>query len=231
MSTKAPLTGQTVSGLVRWEATASGGTVSKIVFLINARVVWTETGSPYIMNGDTGMWNTWAYMNRTHTLSVSATATDGRMSTKSITVTVNNPPASSATSSQLASMTAEASCTIVGTSGKDLLVGTDGDDVICGRGGNDVIQARGGHDLVRGGSGSDTIFGGGERDILVGGPGRDVLLGGAGADLIQARDRRRDAVRGGSGRDGAAMDKIDRRISVESLTRSARSRWASKQAL
>ena len=230
VSTKTPLDGQTVKGLVRWEATASGGTVSKIVFLINARVVWTELGAPYVMNGDDGMWNTWAYMNRNYTLSVSATATDGRRSTKSIVVTVNNPPPSSATSSQLASMTTETPCTIVGTSGKDLLVGTDGDDVICGRGGNDVVKAGGGHDLVRGGSGRDTIFGGAERDILMGGPGRDVLLGGAGPDLIRARDRRRDAVRGGNGRDGAVMDRIDRGFSVESLTR-ARSSWTSKQPL
>jgi Ca2+-binding RTX toxin-like protein len=219
-----------VKGLVRWEATASGGTVSKMVFLINARVVWTELGAPYVMNGDGGMWNTWAYTNRSYTLSVSATATDGRRSTKSIVVTVNNPPPSSATSSQLASMTTEAPCTIVGTSGKDLLVGTDGDDVICGRGGNDVVKAGGGHDLVRGGSGRDTIFGGAERDILIGGPGRDVLLGGSGPDLIRARDGRRDAVRGGNGRDGAVMDRIDRGFSVESLTR-ARSSWTSKQPL
>ena len=54
-------------------------------------------------------------------------------------------------------------CTIVGTSGDDVLRGTQGDDVICGLGGNDVIA---------GGPGNDTLAGGpgGTRSPIAGRP-------------------------------------------------------------
>jgi Ca2+-binding RTX toxin-like protein len=48
-------------------------------------------------------------------------------------------------------------CTILGTSGADVLTGTPGADVICGREGNDVIEGRGGDDLLAGGTGRDTV--------------------------------------------------------------------------
>ena len=71
-------------------------------------------------------------------------------------------------------------CTIWGTAANDLLPGTSGRDRICGLAGNDT---------------------------LLGGRGADVLSGGGGADLLLARDRARDVVDGGEGRDRATFDR------------------------
>jgi Ca2+-binding RTX toxin-like protein len=100
-------------------------------------------------------------------------------------------------------------CTVDGTAGRDRLVGTPGNDVICGFGGDDTIAGRGGHDLVYGGPGDDRISGDG---------GADVLYGNAGRDRIGARDRRRDWLHGGAGRDSARIDRgRDRVRRVEQL--------------
>ena len=126
-----------------------------------------------------------------------------------------------------------AQCTITGTSGPDTLEGTVANDVICGLGGNDVIYGLGGDDLLRGGGGNDKLYGGpgndklygnggrdrldggGGNDMLNGGAGADTILGGAGADTLYARDRTRDVVNGGAGRDRARIDRIDVRRSIE----------------
>lgn len=117
-----------------------------------------------------------------------------------------------------------ARCTLVGTTGADVLRGTRRRDVICGLGGNDRIAALGGDDLVIGGPGNDRLDGGRGNDVLaggdglddvIGGPGHDALAGGPGSDLLLARDRVRDRVDGGPGRDEATLDRIDRRASIE----------------
>ena len=91
-------------------------------------------------------------------------------------------------------------CTIWGTGGDDLLPGTRGADVVCGLEGNDRIDVGPGADVLRGGI------------------GRDVLLAGAGADAIALRDRARDIVDGGAGRDEGRVDRrLDRVGSIELL--------------
>lgn len=76
---------------------------------------------------------------------------------------------------------AKAKCTIMGTSGDDVLRGTPGDDVICGLRGSDVLIGLGGDDVLRGGPGHDALFGDGLKgkdtgdDTLMGGPGRDNI--------------------------------------------------------
>jgi hypothetical protein len=121
------------------------------------------------------------------------------------------------------------SCTIVGTSGDDVLSGTPANDVICGLAGNDQLRGADGDDTLLGGDGkdrlsgergSDRIYGNVGDDRIDGGNGRDVLLGGGGRDRISAaagRDRvygggGRDRIRGGGGRDvvlgGAGKDRI-----------------------
>lgn len=71
-------------------------------------------------------------------------------------------------------------CTIVGTSGNDVLRGTPGPDVICGKGGDDELIGLAGNDVLRGGGGDDLLLGGGGSDTLVGGGGRNTLRGGPG---------------------------------------------------
>jgi Ca2+-binding RTX toxin-like protein len=84
-------------------------------------------------------------------------------------------------------------CTIVGTSGADMLGGTIG-------GGN-------GNDIIRAGPGSDRIQGD---------AGKDVLQGGDGNDWIWARDGTHDHVNGGRGYDHYRADQsIDKKLYVE----------------
>jgi Ca2+-binding RTX toxin-like protein len=127
-------------------------------------------------------------------------------------------------------------CTITGTAGNDVLRGNANRNVICGLGGNDVIYGLGGNDVLYGDGGNDTIYGGnrgdrlvggagddrlyGQRgdDLLYGGAGHDRLEGGAGFDGFFARDRRRDVLVGGPGRDRARVDRrLDRRTGIERL--------------
>jgi hypothetical protein len=117
-------------------------------------------------------------------------------------------------------------CTIRGTSQSEIINGTAGPDVICGGGGNDVIRGFGGNDRLFGGGGRDRLFGGAGADLLVGGrgvdrlvggAGRDVHRGGAGGDTFITRDRRKDRLSGGPGRDRAHVDRRDVRRSIEVL--------------
>ena len=128
-------------------------------------------------------------------------------------------------------------CTIVGTSGSDRVKGTTGNDVICGLGGNDVLDGAGGIDIIDGARGADRLTGAGGKDKLIGlagddretggsgrdelgagkgsdrltgGDGRDQLHGGSGSDALSARDRSRDRVDGGTGRDRARVDRLGR---------------------
>jgi Ca2+-binding RTX toxin-like protein len=119
-------------------------------------------------------------------------------------------------------------CTIVGTARADRITGTRGNDVICGLGGNDVINGAGGVDIIDGANGRDRLLGGPARDKLIGlrgndrlygnagndrvggGAGRDRMVGAGGGDRFKARDRTRDSVNGGKGRDRATVDRLAR---------------------
>ncbi len=97
--------------------------------------------------------------------------------------------------------------TITGGPRAEILTGSTGDDVIDGGGGADVIRALAGHDAIRGGSGADRLDGGGGNDRLSGGAGADRLVGRSGRDFLDARDRTRDLISGGPGRDRALFDR------------------------
>jgi uncharacterized repeat protein (TIGR01451 family) len=90
-------------------------------------------------------------------------------------------------------------CTIVGTNGPDVLRGTNNKDVICGLGGNDKIYGNAGNDRIYGGA------------------GRDKLFGGSGNDTFFSKDRFKDAVNGGSGRDRVKPDGRDAWSNVETI--------------
>lgn len=117
---------------------------------------------------------------------------------------------------------------IVGTDGPDALTGSGAGDVIFGRGGSDRLRGGDGHDCLIGGAGNDTIRGERGDDRLTGGPGADTLLGGAGLnaydagpgnDFVNAVNGRVELVRCGSGRDRAVVDRRDRVVGCERVTR------------
>jgi hypothetical protein len=83
--------GQTVTGLVRWEATVSGGTVSRVEFLIDGKLRWTEELAPYCFEGDACTWDTTEESDGDHMLEVRAVASDGRVSSSRSRVEVANP--------------------------------------------------------------------------------------------------------------------------------------------
>jgi len=96
-----------------------------------------------------------------------------------------------------------------GTEGRNTLRGLGGNDRLLGRGGADQLLGGTGNDTLLGGTGVDRLLGGSGNDRLVGGPGRDVLDGGTGKDRIEARDKARDVIRCGPGRDTVIADRVD----------------------
>ena len=91
-------------------------------------------------------------------------------------------------------------CDLVGTRDTDVILGTARRDTVCALAGNDQISSGAGNDHIDGGAGGDRI---------TPGPGRDVALGGAGNDRIFARDRERDIIDCGTGRDSVLADRTD----------------------
>ncbi len=93
-------------------------------------------------------------------------------------------------------------CTIVGTRRGEVLTGTRGADVIC---------ALAGRDRVNGMKGNDKLRGGAHKDRLIDTAGTDRLNGQDGPDALNTRDGKRgDVLKGGSGRDRAIKDRMDR---------------------
>ena len=74
-------------------------------------------------------------------------------------------------------------------------------------------------DRLKGGAGSQRIRGLSGNDRIKAGPGRDCLLGDGGRDRLHARDRSRDVVRCGRGRDVAIVDRRDRVRRCEKIVR------------
>jgi Ca2+-binding RTX toxin-like protein len=64
-------------------------------------------------------------------------------------------------------------CTVLGTSGNDVLTGTNEADVICGLDGVDIITGLNGDDQIDGNGGSDRMVGGQGNDVINGGEGDD----------------------------------------------------------
>ncbi|MGH3010856.1 MAG: beta strand repeat-containing protein [Gaiellaceae bacterium] len=91
-------------------------------------------------------------------------------------------------------------CTVLGTSGNDVLAGTPRADVLCGFGGDDVLRGLGSNDVLRGGRGDDRVLGGPGNDRLRGWGGDDSLSGGGGDDVLRG-SRHSDRLSGGGGDD------------------------------
>jgi Ca2+-binding RTX toxin-like protein len=108
---------------------------------------------------------------------------------------------------------------LAGGSGRDRMSGGPGIDYLLGNGGADELRGGPGRDRLRGGGGGDALFGGDGTDALTGGAGTDRLFGGPGADAVDARDRRRERVDCGRGRDRARIDSKDRVQACETVRR------------
>jgi beta-lactamase class A len=106
-----------------------------------------------------------------------------------------------------------ATCTVLGTSGDDVLTGTPGADVICGLEGNDTIDGGGGADTVDGGSGDDRLLGGAGGDYLIGGTGTDTVSYAYIADTATPVVADLDGIRD----DGTAGEQDRIRADVENL--------------
>ena len=87
-----------------------------------------------------------------------------------------------------------------GNAGANTLRGGVRGDTLRGLGGNDSLYGLAGNDRLYGGSGNDRLFGGTGRDMLDGGPGNDT---------ISARDKTRDTIKCGAGRDTVTADRTD----------------------
>jgi Tol biopolymer transport system component len=118
-------------------------------------------------------------------------------------------------------------CDLLGSTGADRLIGTARAELICGRAGDDRIEGRGGNDQIDAGGADDTVVGGAgddriegragndridagpADDTVVGGTGDDRIIAGSGRDVVFVRDRRRDVVDCGAGRDTVVADAAD----------------------
>lgn len=117
---------------------------------------------------------------------------------------------------------------MVGAEGSDLLRAGAGDDCLEGGSNADVLDGGPGADRLLGGLGRDRLFGGAGKDRLTAGMGHDYLtgstgddvlnpgkgrdraVGGPGNDTVNARDRARDSIDCGTGRDTVRADRFDR---------------------
>ena len=100
--------------------------------------------------------------------------------------------------------------TISGGAGDDCLFGGKGNDKVSGGAGKDTVQGDAGNDSLSGGAGADKLVGGAGKDKLNGGRAKDSFNGGAGNDAINSKDRVRETVNCGRGRDTVKADKRDR---------------------
>lgn len=140
---------------------------------------WEESAAPQRVAG-------------TYVFTVTATDAEPQVPTTSLQFSLTIQPPSALTC-------ANATPTLQGNAGDNLLVGTPGDDRIFGLGGNDILDGRGGNDLLCGRDGADSLAGGAGNDRLEGQNGNDLLNGGDGNDA-QDGGAGTDTHDGGAGR-------------------------------
>jgi hypothetical protein len=88
--------GQSLSGLVRWDAYVSGRDVERVDFSVDGAMRWQDRGNPYRFNGNYGRWDTRGETNGQHVLTLRAVAVSGAEATTTVVVTVSNSSPSAA---------------------------------------------------------------------------------------------------------------------------------------
>lgn len=79
---------ETLSGIVPWRIALTGGKVERVDFLVDGRLVWSDSRRPFRFAGGRG-WNTTQVANGQHTLTVRVIGKDAR-AVKRIAVAVHN---------------------------------------------------------------------------------------------------------------------------------------------
>ena len=97
-----------------------------------------------------------------------------------------------------------------GTAADDSLVGTVAGDRLVGLRGADSLFGGDGDDCLSGGAGDDWLSGGRGADTIDTGKGVNVVRAGAGNDSVKARNRKRDSIDCGPGKDTVKADRRDR---------------------
>ena len=137
-------------------------------------------------------------------LALTATAgyaqADPNPADNTVTLKANLPAAIPPPATPVRTPTVSKGVTRTGTAKANTMFGTVYADVLRGLGGNDSLNGR---------AGSDKLYGGAGNDTLTGGPGADLLDGNSGNDLVFARDRQRDTIHCGPGKDVVTADKSD----------------------
>jgi hypothetical protein len=88
--------GQSLRGLVRWDAYVSGRDVERVDFSVDGALRWQDRGNPYRFNGNYGRWDTRGETNGQHVLTLRAVAVSGAEASTTIVVTVSNSSPSAA---------------------------------------------------------------------------------------------------------------------------------------
>lgn len=84
--------GQTVAGFVGWQAQVSAQDVTKVEFLIDGKLRWTERHAPYVFGGDGSNWDTTRETNGPHVLTLRVVTKSGKTAGQSLRVVVSNSP-------------------------------------------------------------------------------------------------------------------------------------------
>jgi N-acetylmuramoyl-L-alanine amidase-like protein/Big-like domain-containing protein len=84
--------GATVSGFVDWTANVASAAVTRVEFLVDGRVRWTQKQKPYRFGGGDGGWDTTKESNGPHVLTLRVVAKNGSIAGQSLRVTVANSP-------------------------------------------------------------------------------------------------------------------------------------------
>ena len=84
--------GQTVTGYVQWSAKVSNADVSRVDFLIDGHLRWTEHRVPFSFGGDGGAWDTLLETNGVHVLTMRVVPKKGAATGQSLRVVVLNSP-------------------------------------------------------------------------------------------------------------------------------------------
>ncbi len=115
-----------------------------------------------------------------------------------------------------------------GAAGNDSVIAAGAAVLADGGAGNDVLIVKGVRGRAVGAGGSDRVTATGARIGVDAGAGKDAItvagggatvLAGAGNDTILAKNRRKDRLDGGAGKDSATVDRVDVRRRIERVRR------------